>query len=74
MAGLAIGAYDGWQTFLVLIGVCLILGCWLAALLDIFRHTFQRSHQKVLWVFIVTLFPLVGVLVYALLGRKQKIK
>ena len=72
--GLALGAYDGWQTFLVMIGGCLLLGLWLAALLDIFRHSFQQPYQKILWVVIVTLFPVVGIFVYRVLGRKQKIK
>lgn len=74
MPGLALGAYDGWRTFLIMIGFCLLLGMWLAALLDIFRSSFGQPHQKALWVVIVTLFPVVGVLVYGLLGRKQKIQ
>ena len=73
MLGLAIGAYDGWQTPLLLIGACIIIGFWLAALLDIFRHSFRRHDQKALWVLVVLLFPIVGTLIYFFLGRKQKI-
>jgi len=72
--GLALGAYDGWQTIMLLLAVCLVVGLWLATLLDIFRHSFQRQDQKILWVLVVTLFPLVGTLLYILLGRKQKME
>jgi hypothetical protein len=74
MLALALGAYDGWQTILVLAAVCVVLGCWVATLLDIFRHAFRQRHQKVLWILVVTLFPVVGPFIYIILGRKQKIE
>ena len=49
-------------------GVLLI---WLMCLLDILRYEF-RGNNKLIWFIAVTFIPLVGCLLYLVIGRKQK--
>lgn len=44
----------------------------LACLIDIVRSEFKDNITKLLWVIIVLVAPLIGSLLYLLLGRKQK--
>jgi hypothetical protein len=42
------------------------------ALVDILRSEFT-GYNKLIWLLVVTIFPLVGSLVYFVFGRKQKV-
>ncbi len=45
---------------------------WLVALIDILRNEFTGSN-KLIWLLVVTFFPLIGAVLYYLIGRSQKI-
>jgi len=51
--------------------VPLVLLLW--ALIDILRNEFTGSN-KIIWVIIVILIPILGAILYFLIGRKQKVK
>ena len=66
MITLAIGSFQ-----LLIIGLMLLLP--LLALIDILRHDFNGS-DKLIWVLIVLLFPIIGAILYFLIGSSKKIK
>jgi hypothetical protein len=45
----------------------------LIALIDILRHDFQEN-QKLIWLIVVLLVPLVGAIAYFAIGRKQRVR
>jgi hypothetical protein len=57
----------GWT---VLILSLLALGLWIYAILDIVRGSLQGSGNKILWLLIVIFFPIVGALLYLVIGKK----
>lgn len=44
----------------------------LVAIIDILRHEFN-GNNKLIWVFVVLMLPLVGSILYFFIGRNQKI-
>jgi len=44
------------------------------ALVDIIRNEFEPSHNKLIWVIVVILMPVLGSILYYFLGRNQRIK
>jgi len=44
-----------------------------AALVDIIRNEFDPSQNKLIWVIVVILLPVLGSILYFIIGRKQKI-
>jgi beta-lactamase regulating signal transducer with metallopeptidase domain len=43
-----------------------------AALIDILRHEFEPDQNKIIWVLVVIFLPLLGSLLYFLIGSNQK--
>lgn len=70
---MAIGALDGWKSVLIFFTVIIPLGMWLAALADIVKSHFKTNSNKIMWLLIVTLVPVIGVLFYRWIGTKQKV-
>ncbi|SKB69358.1 PLDc N-terminal domain-containing protein [Daejeonella lutea] len=62
----------GAEIILILVagGIPLILTLY--CLIDIMRSTFSDSVNKILWVIIVLLAPLIGSILYLVWGRSQK--
>jgi len=58
--------------FLVLF-VVLLVGFWIYCFFDILTSRF-RGNEKLLWIIIVLIAPGLGMLLYLLLGKKNKIK
>jgi hypothetical protein len=59
---------------LVVIFVLLVpLSLALLAILDVVRSDFRRDSDRVLWAIIVLLVPVIGPVLYYLVGRKQKL-
>ena len=50
----------------------LLLAPWIWALTDILKNNF-RGTNKVIWLVVVRLVPVMGFILYFLIGRKQKI-
>lgn len=45
-----------------------------SALVDIVRNEFEPSQNKLIWVIVVILMPVLGSILYYFIGRKQKVK
>ncbi len=59
-------------TGLILIVIIIIL-LPLIALIDILTHEFTGSN-KIIWVIIVLFFPVMGAILYFLIGTRQKVR
>jgi len=44
------------------------------ALVDIIRNEFNQSRNKLVWIIVVILLPIIGSVLYYFIGRKQKIE
>jgi hypothetical protein len=52
---------------------CLPLMLVLFALIDILTSNFRDSNTKLIWVIVVIFVPLLGSILYLIMGRKEKI-
>ena len=50
--------------------VILTLGLWIWAIVNIVKSSFKDGAQKILWLVVVVLFPILGPIVYFQVGRK----
>jgi len=50
-----------------------ILILFLITLIDIVKHRFVTDIEKLIWILIVIFVPILGPIIYLLIGRKQKI-
>ena len=57
----------GWVA--LILGI-LALGLWIYAILDIVRGSLSGSGNKVLWLIVVIFFPILGAIIYLLIGKK----
>ncbi|HEY2720685.1 MAG TPA: PLDc N-terminal domain-containing protein [Chitinophagaceae bacterium] len=55
----------------ILIALCVFL-LWIVALVDILKNEF-RGNDKIVWVIVVIFFPILGSILYFLIGRSSKI-
>ncbi len=61
-------------TELIVLGILLLpLLLWIFALVDILRSEFTGSN-KIVWLLVVIFLPVIGFILYFLIGTKQKIK
>lgn len=60
-----------WQTLLFMVCTVSVI-LWLWALQDILRSDFKTDIDKLVWVIVVAVLPIVGAVLYLLIGRKQK--
>jgi preprotein translocase subunit YajC len=70
------GAQGGGSTimsFLPLILIVLPFIFWLWALIDILKNDFKGSN-KIVWLLLVIFIPVLGFVLYFLIGKKQKIQ
>ena len=44
----------------------------LVALVDILRSDFEPSQNKLIWVIVVVLLPILGSILYLIIGRNQR--
>ncbi len=65
----------GGPEILVILFILLIPGIlWIWALIDIIRSEFADSTNKIIWVLVIIFLPVIGALLYLLIGRGQKLK
>ena len=57
-----------WQ-LLILVAI----GLWIYCLIDILKSKFEQN-DKIVWVLVVVLLPILGSLLYLVIGRKKKVK
>ena len=55
----------------VLVGLPLLL--WLDCIVDIVKNEFHGSN-KIIWLLLVVFIPLLGMILYYMVGKKQKIR
>lgn len=58
---------------IIQITLLVILIIWIGVLVDILRNQFS-DNNKLIWLLVVLFLPLVGPLLYLMMGRNQKIK
>lgn len=58
-----------WLLF-ILIPFCIFL----IAITDILRNQFKGAHTKLIWILVVLILPILGGILYLLIGRREKIK
>lgn len=70
---LLFGMPGGTEWIIILVGMSLFALLPLLALVDIIRNDFRGSNDKVVWVLLVLFVPLVGSVLYFLIGRTQRV-
>lgn len=58
--------------FWTIFGVVTTLFLW--ALIDLLKSSFKASNTKLMWVLILLFIPLLGSVLYLIIGRKQKVQ
>lgn len=58
---------------IVLLFVLLPTVLWIVALVDIIKSDFKDSNNKIIWILIVILVPIIGSILYFLMAKNQKI-
>ncbi len=48
------------------------LALFIWALVDILKSEFKDANNKIIWLIVVLVLPLVGAIIYLAVGRKQK--
>lgn len=46
---------------------------WLWALIDLVKSEFPDKNMKLIWALIIIFIPLIGSIIYLVMGRKQKL-
>ena len=46
---------------------------WIYCLIDVIRHEFENETQKIIWIILLVGIPVIGVILYLLMGQKQQI-
>ena len=46
---------------------------WLISLIDVLQADFKDTITKLIWVLVIIFVPVIGALLYLVIGRKQKI-
>lgn len=59
----------GFQELLLIL---VILVFPLIALIDILKSSFKESVNKIVWVLVVILLPILGTILYFIIGQRQK--
>jgi hypothetical protein len=57
-----------------IISALAIIGLWIYCIADIARNRFQNENNKLIYIIVVVLAPLVGVLLYLAIWQKEKIR
>lgn len=47
---------------------------WIIALIDILKSDFRDTNGKIIWALVVIFLPVVGSILYFLIGKSQKIQ
>lgn len=62
-----------WFIFPILIIVVPFI-IWLIFLIDILKSEFKNSSDKLIWLLVITFIPIIGLILYLVIGKKQKRK
>jgi len=67
---LFLGGVGGWEILILLL---IPFALWLWALIDCLQSDFDNNN-KLVWVILIILVPLLGAILYLAIGRNQKVK
>ena len=67
---LFLGGVGGWEILILLL---IPFTLWLWALIDCLQSDFNNNN-KLVWVILIILVPLLGAILYLAIGRNQKVK
>ncbi|MBB6609960.1 PLDc_N domain-containing protein [Pontibacter sp. Tf4] len=71
---LFIGGLAAQELLFILLFFAVPFGLWLGALIDLLRSNFTDSITKLIWLVTIIFVPVLGAILYLLIGRKQKVK
>lgn len=71
---LFLGGLGGFELLLILLFLLIPAILWIIALVDVLKSDFSDSTNKLIWVIVIFLFPIVGAVIYFIIGTKQKIQ
>jgi len=63
------GVLAGFMFFSLMMAM---VGLWIYALVDVIRSEFKGENDKLIWLLLVILLPLVGTILYFTIGKDQK--
>ncbi len=49
------------------------IGLWIYSLIDIMKSSFEKN-DKMIWILVALFVPILGPILYMIIGRKQKLK
>jgi len=61
----------GLITWQIIMFISILL--WIYSLIDILKNSFEKN-DKIIWALVVLLVPILGSILYILIGRKRKLK
>ena len=59
--------------FFIILLIMLVIALYLAAIIDVLKSKF-RQDDKLIWVLVILLVPVIGPLLYFIIGLKDKIR
>ena len=57
--------------FSLIVGAAVL---WVWCIVDILRSDFRRDNDRVLWLLLVLLVPVLGTILYVMMSRDQKVE
>ena len=67
------GNFGVGEILVLLIFLVLPIALWLIALIDILKSNFS-GNNKIVWIVVVILLPILGAILYLIIGKTQKVK
>ena len=64
--------FSRFEAAFILLGVAFFC-VWLVTIIDIVSSDFKTNADKIIWFFFTILIPPIGILLYCIIGRAQKI-
>jgi choline-glycine betaine transporter len=64
--------FTRFMALIILIFVAFFL-VWLVTIIDIVQNDFKTNADKIVWFFFVMMIPPLGIVLYCIIGRSQKI-
>ncbi len=68
------GMPGGFEWLLMMIIMLGILAIFIYAIVDVIKSEFENSINKVIWLLLILFLGPIGIILYFIIGRKQKIK
>lgn len=61
-----------WQIAVLLFFILVPVALMIWAIIDLVQSTFADSTNKLIWALVIIFMPLIGAVLYLIVGRKQK--